>query len=309
MAIDAKFEKAQAISARNNGVYGSDAPTTAYVIGNVGDPGLTSDYFCDIKSRFVLAVKQPRKRPLVKQGSDGSSIFLQDNIILVLRPKALWIDCPKALNAGLSGPSMNLTKLQRVDQSQNINVGKFSNFTVNNITSINKPYTIGEQITITKLKDYVTADDTPFQSFFPMLGLSQYQAPYIYPNLEGQGQTLPNTIGSNGQVVGGGKDSSYFVQGNNYFYVTLPKTDYETFLAGFFPAQNYNPAGYLPPNYEYYFGSRQYITFRCASYVDLNVGMKARDGNTSCLPTIVAPPDSFLTPQQRASTYFYWTQI
>lgn len=308
MATTPQYEKSQAISAKNNGIYGSDSPTTAYVIGNVGDPGLTTDFYCDIRSRYVLAVKDPNKRPLVKAGSDGSSIFLQNNLILVIRPKNLWIDCPTATN-GTASPSMDLTKLTRVDQNNNINIGKAGSFTTNDITPINDPYKVGEQITITKLKDYVTPTDTPFQSFFPMVGLESSLPPYLYANTNYIGQTQAAALDANGALVGGGKDNTAFVNGQFYFLVTLPKTDYESFLAGFYAAKNYSVANTMPANMEYYFGTRKYITFYCASYIDLNTSMKQRIGSQACLPSIVSPPDSFITPKIRTASSFYYTQI
>ena len=301
--MDAKVEKASAISARNNGLFAEAAPCKAYVLGNEGDPGLETDLYCDIRSRFVLAIKDPLKRPLVPQNSDGSKIFLQDNLILVLRPRHLWVDVPLVMNTGTVNPS----QIKRRDASGNINIGSQASFNQSDISSISSPYIIGEEITVQRLKDYVTADDTPFQSFFSMsltAGL-----PFVYPNIDFLGQTLPNAIGANGTAIGGGKDTSYFDRTKNYFYITLPKSSYENFISSYFVGRGFLPAAGVAPYYEYYFGTRQYVTFRCAAYIDMNTSNKIRQNNSACLPSIITPPDSFLTPRERQTTYSFYTKV
>jgi hypothetical protein len=304
--MNADISKSSAISAINNGIYGAAEPCKAYVLSNGGDPGRDSDYYCDIRSRFLIAIKDPLKRPLVPAGSDGGKIYLQDNIILVERPKQLWINCPSGLNKNVT----NVSQLIRTDANQNINVGSYTNFTQSDISPINRPYQIGEQITVMKLRNYVTADDAAFQSYFSMQPNSILNNTlYIIGNTGNIGQSLPNVIGPNGQIAGGGKDSTKFVQGNNYFFFYLPKVDYETFIQGYFIGKNYQPGAKIPPNMEYYFGNRSRIVFGCASYIDMNSDNKSRDGNATCLPNIVTTSDSFFTPNQRQFNYLYYTKI
>jgi hypothetical protein len=303
--MDIKVEKAYSASPLLNGVNSNTPPCKAYVIGNVGDPGLTSDYYVDILSRFVLAIKEPRKRPMVTAGSDGAGIFLQDNLILVARPQQLWISCPSGMNVGVTQPS----QLTRVDAQGNVNVGSYVAFSTNEITPINAPYKVGEVITVQKMRDYLTADTQFFQSWFSTNGIN---TPYLGSNAAMLGQTLPASLDDSGKIVGGGKANGtvgQFDPAKNYFYINLPKADYENFINSYFLGRGYQPGANIPPNTEYVFGSRDSITFKCSSYVDLNVGGKERVAGGSCLPTIVATPDSFLTPMERQTTYFYYTQI
>jgi hypothetical protein len=306
--------KSSNVSSKNNSIYGSASPCKAYVVANFGDPGLSTDVYCDIRSRFVLAIKDPLKRPLVPiSNTNGDSVFLQDNMILVLRPEQLWISCPadqQPNGVDLNLP-VNASYIRRMDSNGNINIGSYSNFTESNILPINNPYKLGEEITVQRLQDYKTADEREFTSIFSMNVQAIEQAPAyasIIANKSYEGQSLPNVLDENGKRTSGGRDGTGFIQGVNYFLVRMHKYAYSQFLSIYYE-NKFDPKAYMPPNYEYYFTGRDYITFRCCSYIDLNIGGKARDGSVSCMPSIITPPDSFLTPQTRNFTYLYYTKI
>ena len=300
-------EHQASISAMSNSIYSSDKTFKAYVLDNLGDPGLQSDNFCDIRSRYVIALKSPLKRLLVPQGSDGSSVILQDNLILVKRPTQLWINCPAGLNAGVSSsPGGDVTNLIRQDSAENVNKGSFNGFSQSDISPINRPYKLGEEITVAKLRNFSIASDFEFQSFFDD-SPSEAGLPNIVGNIQRIGTTQPaKTDPNTGKLLSGGRAANFDID-KSYFLVTISKTAYENFISSFFPDNNYQPAANIPYRMEYYFANRQYLTFYCAAYQDTNIDNKARDASTFCLPTIVINPDSFLSPRERQTTNFYYT--
>ena len=307
MADNTSIERAASESLKSNSIYSSDKAFKAYVLDNFGDPGLEVDSFCDIRSRYIIAIKSPLKRALVPMGTDGSSIFLQDNIILVQRPRQLWIDCPADINTGVPTiPGGDVSKLARRDSSKNINIGSKSGFTQNDIGPINKPYFLGEEITVMKFRNFSIASDELFQSFFDE-SPSTLGMPNVRGNIERIGTTQPAKVDPNtGKLLAGGRDQS-FDDSKSYFSITVSKKAYEDFLSSFFPDNDYLPGAQIPNGMEYYFSRRDYITFYCASYQDTNLGGKIRDSSMSCLPTIVINPDSFLSPRERQTTNFYYT--
>lgn len=315
--MEINIDKASSISSRSNDVYNYPQSCKAYVLANYGDPGLEVDSYCDIRSRFVIAIKEPLKRPLIPIGSDPSCIHLRNNIVLVIRPAQLWIDCPTNIQDPSFNPGApNMAKLKRMDSNKNTNAGSYQSFTENNILPIDKPYALGEEITIQKFQKYVAADEEHFQSIFSMsyISLSDASYKFLVGNTGYKGQTLPNELDENGLIVSGGRDTygksgTRFKLGTNYFYFRLHKTYYEDFISTYFPGKNYKTGENVPMNKEYYFKNHEYIQFNCASYVDLNVGAKARSGNNACLPSIIATPDSFLTARTRQPTYLYYTKI
>jgi len=309
--MDPRVIKSSNISPSNNALKSNVQNSKAYVMANYGDPGIENDNFCDIRSRFIIAIKDPLKRPLIPKNSDGSSIFLQDNIILVQRPYNLWIDCPLTSQpAGFNPANPDFTNFKRYDSLKNYNIGSKDSYSASNIVQINRPYKLAEQITIGKLNNYLTADDTFFQSVF-----SKTSNPYsdmLYNNTSMLGMALPRVLNSNGFLAAGGRDSSLFDPTKNYYLITFHQSYYEYFLQTYFSNNSWyynSPSAYMPFNNEYVFQNRTYITFYCESYLDLNTDSKARESNASCLPTIVTPKDSFLTLKARTSATLIYQQI
>lgn len=162
----------------------------ARVIGNYGDPGLDNDAYCDIKSRFVVAIKNEDKMPFVlKPGRAdkiepsnigvstwpegfNTSLLRQNNIILVKTPPATWINIdPKASNP-VKIKNGDYSELVRFDNDKRKNVGASDAFTLEEIPRLNNPYRIGEEIKIQKLsqeKDKETKGSNSFISDFPLI--------------------------------------------------------------------------------------------------------------------------------------------
>jgi hypothetical protein len=78
---------------------------------------------------------------------------------LVRRPRELWVD----VNGGVTADPVNQI---RSDISSNVSIGSVGNFSVDNIGGINRPYYLGEEISIRKLNTPVYADNVFFRSEF-----------------------------------------------------------------------------------------------------------------------------------------------
>jgi len=312
MAFDPKIVKSTDSATKQNSLKTDGQSFKAYVVGNYGDPGLEQNLYCDILSRYIIAVKDPLQIPKCATSSAYGSIHLQDNIILVKRPQNLWISCPSGSQSqDFSSYPIDAGEqalLKRQDPAGNQNIGYYGSYSQGDILPINRPYNLGEEITVQKLQDYLTPDDDFFASLFPnkFSNNSMYYNNDFIGNIQKRGMALPNTI-QNGSLVGGGRDSSLFSDAKRYFYIKLSKSIYEYFIQSYYQgARNLNsPVAY---GFNYFFKLNSQIIYTCCSYIDMNLDSKARESSSSCLPTIVAPPDSFLTPKRRTTqtiTYSY----
>ena len=319
MAFDPKIVKSTDSAGKQNSLKTDGQSFKAYVVANYGDPGLEQNIYCDILSRYVIAVKDPLKipvtsSPITTSSTTGSygSIHLQDNIILVRRPQNLWISCPSGSQSQdfSSYPiaTNKLALLKRQDAAGNQNIGYYGSYSESNILPINRTYKLGEEITVQKLQDYLSPDDDFFTSIFPdkFSNNSTYYDDDFFANIQKRGIALPNTI-VDGKLVGGGKDTSLFNASKRYFCIKLSKKVYEDFIKSFYQGSR-NLNSQVAYGFNYYFKLNNQTIYTCCSYIDVNSDSKARESSSSCLPTIVAPPDSFLTPKQRTTqtiTYSY----
>jgi hypothetical protein len=162
----------------------------AYVIGNLGDPGLDNDTYCDVKSRFVIAIKDFDKIPFVlKPGAVdntepsrrgipnateqdyNTSLLMQDNIILVKTPIETWITASTPVGNESQISQGNYTGLVRTDYIGHKNIGPKGAYLSEEIPRLNHPYKLLEEISIQKITalDSYRQDSPLFQSFFPLV--------------------------------------------------------------------------------------------------------------------------------------------
>jgi hypothetical protein len=280
MAFDPNIVKSTDSAVKVN-AFKTDAQSfKAYVVGNYGDPGLEQNLYCDILSRYIIAVKDPLQIPVTNSRinsigyiSGHSSIHLQDNIILVKRPESLWISCPSNSQtqdfSTLPITNSKLAFLQRQDYAGNRNIGYYGSYSESNILPINRPYKLGEEITVQKIQDYKLAGNVFFTSLFPDRTLDPNQNTNAYfdnnlvGNIQKRGMALPNTI-QNGQLVGGGRDNSDFNGFLRYFYIKLSKDIYEYFIQSFYQGtKNLNSS--VAYGYNYYFKLNKQIIYTCCS--------------------------------------------
>jgi hypothetical protein len=169
-----------------------DTRLKAYVIGNLGDPGLDNDLYCDIKSRFVVAIINPNKIPFVlKYGAVNSAepsqigdanypeqysdrIIRQNNIILVRTPPEQWIDASTLDESNLDDIyNEDYSQLVRTEHqgAKRKNIGSKNSYISEEIPRLNRPYKFLEEITVVKLKgtDIAGVSSPNFQSFFPLM--------------------------------------------------------------------------------------------------------------------------------------------
>lgn len=131
---------------------------TARVVANYGDPGITEDKHFDILSRFVIVMFESCDRmPTV--------LHYKTMFAAVLRPQHLWVNVDGGVAASVSNQ-------RRSDAIGNINIGSVQNYSLNNIPKINKPYQIGEILTIKKLKTPIPITDYIFKSGFDISHLA-----------------------------------------------------------------------------------------------------------------------------------------
>jgi hypothetical protein len=143
------------IAARNRGPQDLSSPQAvvkARVVANYGDPGLTEQYYFDILSRFVIAMVEPVGR--VPTYYNKYRLF-----VLVRRPRELWVD----VDAGVAADA---TSQIRKDIDGNISVGPVGDFSIDNISKINRPYSLGEEITIKKINEPIYGHESFFRSEF-----------------------------------------------------------------------------------------------------------------------------------------------
>ena len=127
-----------------------DQPMDAYVVANYGDPGLTESSLFDFLSRFVIVVlNSPQKFPQTRN--------MNRTFALVQRPETLWI-------GAAGGVSANTFDQKRIDYFGNVSVGDPANFSQDNIPKINRPYQLGEKISVKKLSPNPLAGNTSFFS-------------------------------------------------------------------------------------------------------------------------------------------------
>jgi len=125
----------------------------AKVVANYGDVGITESKYFDLLSRFVIVMFEP------EYGMIPTYQNLNRLFAIVARPKALWISADGGIQA-------NEANQLRTDYSGNSNRGIPSAYSINNIPKINRPYALGETITIKRLDTPMYFSNPFFSSSF-----------------------------------------------------------------------------------------------------------------------------------------------
>jgi hypothetical protein len=125
----------------------------AKVIANYGDVGLTESKYFDLLSRFVVVMFEPESS-MIPTRENVSKLFA-----IVARPRNLWISVDGGIQA-------NEANQLRSDNTGNSNRGVPSAYSINNIPKINRPYALGETITIKRLQNPYYFSDSFFSSSF-----------------------------------------------------------------------------------------------------------------------------------------------
>jgi len=292
----------QYIQTTNKNLKTKDSIFDATVVANYDDPGLTEDYHADILSRYVICAIESSNRVL----TNGK---YQNILVVVRRPQSLWINYQGGF---VNNPSVQI----RTDANLNSNVGVAGNYSTNSIGAINTPYSLGQKIKIKYIKNpnglYLMNSDPFFQS-----ACSLTPTPYQGPQNQGSTNAYTNYIySSNLQYKtiapfnSPNPNLSYINAQNNFYYITLNKTQYEAFLlyvygnsnsivqsyVNFF--QNNGPNGYYTINGGYAYQNNFYLNLNSCLYEDVNTSL-ARNAISSCIPLIVTTPNTFTVPQTR----------
>ncbi len=125
----------------------------ARVIANYGDVGVTESKYFDLLSRFVIVMFEP-EWSILPTYQNMSRLFG-----IVARPRSLWISADGGIQA-------NQANQLRSDNSGNSNRGLPSAYSINNIPRINRPYALGETITVKKLQTPMYFSNPFFSSAF-----------------------------------------------------------------------------------------------------------------------------------------------
>jgi hypothetical protein len=277
-----------------------DAIFDAVVVSNYGDPGLDEDYHADILSRYVICKIESSNRTL-------TSDRYKNMIVLVKRPRSLWID----YNGGFLNAPINQ---QRVDSNLNSNIGLASNYSVNAIPRMNDPYKLGEKLKIKLIKEdsgpsFVSNQDYFFSSECPIWDVNISSSMY-YGSWHTQGlNSDPYITANNG--ANNLRMKTIVPASEGGYTMTLNKIQYEAFSLTIFPkkanslvslfsnASDFNY--YYNANGGYVFSETFSINLNFLKYEDMNVGNKARTNTTNCMPLIVAAPQTFTVPKSRNS--------
>jgi hypothetical protein len=281
-----------------------DALIDMTVIGNYGDPGLNEDFQFDLLSTFLICAIESSNRTVTQNRFDSL-------IVVVKRPQNLWIE----YQGGIA--SSTATQI-RVDNNLNANVGQAGNFSTNVIPQINIPYNMGDTIKAKLIKntDYpsVLMGDTFFQSADNRWTPTQ-QSYYSWYN---QGASLPYIANQMGglaalqqkTITPYGSNSLNLNTNGDFFYICLNKVQYESFCINQYPTQtadlinlftnqsNFN--SFYQQNGGYYFSQNTSYNFCSVQYEDANLAGRKRETTTSCIPTVVVSPSSFVVPSVRA---------
>jgi hypothetical protein len=302
----------QYMQVTNKNLKTKDAIFDATVVANYGDPGLTEDYHADILSRYVICAIESSNRVL----TNGK---YKNILVVVRRPQSLWISYQGGF---INNPVSQI----RIDSSSlNSNVGAAGNYSVNSIGQINTPYTLGQRIKIKLLKNpdslYLTKSNTFFQSACSLWGgaYSSYQG----TQNQGLNNSYTNYISnSNGQAnlqlktiapfYSSNSALSQINSNNNFYWINVNKIQYEAFLLYIYgtsnsTAQSYvslfngsGPSSYYSNNGGYAYQNNFNLNLNYCSYEDANSNL-SRIATSSCIPLIVATPNTFTVPQTRNS--------
>jgi hypothetical protein len=286
-----------------------NAILSATVVANYGDPGLTEDYHADILSRYVICMIESSNRTLTNSK-------YQNMLVVVRRPQSLWINYQGGF---INNPNSQV----RIDANLNSNTGPAGNYSSSSIGQINSPYSLGQKIQIKLIKNpaglYLTQGNAFFQSACSLWGgsINNYQG--------SQNQGLNNSytsyiIDNNGQTNlqlktiapfnSPNPNLTYININQNYYYVTLNKIQYEAFILYLYGINNTTASSFVNLfrgsasnayyfiNGGYVFSNNFYIYLNSCLYEDINTNLN-RQVSSSCIPLIVATPNTFTVPQTR----------
>jgi len=148
-----KINEGQTASLRRERLHQYGKEYQAMIVANAGDPGIQEDYAYDVLSRFVIALILPTEKFLV------TYLDFIKNIVLVKRPEHLWIKPQQPL-------LQTQGSLQRVDTDNHVNIGNAGSYSTDNIPQINRPYRLGEIITIKRITSPLYLNNEFFNSYF-----------------------------------------------------------------------------------------------------------------------------------------------
>jgi hypothetical protein len=296
----------------------------AVVIANYGDPGLEEEEHADVLSRFVVCLIDSPLRPLTFEK------YRNNLLVVVRRPEHLWIEYDGDFLKG------NPSEQKRRDAFFNINYGKPGAYKTENIGKINIPYSLGEKIRIKKQTQSTTSLfsktlslDFPssYKSDWHTKGLANLPN-YNIPRLSNTPEIYLAT-----KPISAGTSNTYNGYTGGLYEIIINKFQYEAAMIYLFGSEafkqfcleNFSTAnahrlagvhgGYI---FSSYYRTKweklnalasasaypyPYLPFGISQeailYEDINIGNKVRGSFSSCLPLVVATPDSFTTPKVR----------
>lgn len=276
------------INKTNKNVENKKTLLTATVLANYGDPGLEEDYFADILSRYIICMIDSPNRVLTNDRWASM-------IVAVKRPEHLWI----SYDGGFSRE--NLQQQRRIDANLNGNVGPAAAYSTDTIPKINYPYRLGEKISIKPIEEQaqnILRTSCPLETYddeSKNYGVWHSQAENLidYDDATKSSVRLKTIFPPTSQeypysiifTKGHYEAMSLFVNGNG------PKSLFNNSIPENSPFYTVN-GGYL--FYQY-----SYAILNSIKYEDTNIGGKYRISSNSCMPLIVASPNSFAAPQVR----------
>jgi hypothetical protein len=271
----------------------------ARIIANYGDPGLDEDYHFDILSRYLVVMMESCDR-----------VITQDKymrmLAIVQRPPHLWISAAGGISADPSSQN-------RSDARGNVNVGIAANYSVRGIPRLNKSYSLGDRIKIRRFPMPFTTstNSTFFKSDFTAFNDSNS----LYDGWHSEGSSLPYFSNNQTQINNLRQKTITFSSDSSYYNFYLNKAQYEAFvltinsnnsilsgiLTKIFNGEWFSGTPVYSANGGYVFNNQFSILLSSCEYEDINVDNRIRVSSNECLPLVVATPNSFPTPKQRAT--------